>query len=162
MTRISSLTTFFAAIGAVLVTATITNAQSNAQSNFEGFTLDASSVTASVGGSTGGTTSIPAITGSTDRAGNKCLGFGDPNPDHIMTLKSRLSKLTLKVNSGGRDTTIVIQGPNGELRCGDDTGSKKDASFSGSDWDTGLYKIWVGSMESGARGNYRLSAQGQK
>jgi hypothetical protein len=158
MTRISSLTTFFAAIGSILATATITYAQSN----FEGFSLDASSQKASVAGSTGGTTSIPAITGSTDRAGNKCLGFGDPNPDHLMTIKTRLSTLTLKVNSGGRDTTIVVQGPNGELRCGDDTGIKKDASVAGSDWEAGTYKIWVGSMESGARGNYRLNAQGQK
>jgi hypothetical protein len=155
MTRLSSITTFFSAIGAILATATLTYAQAN----FEGFTLDKNVQTASVGGSTGGTTSIPALTGSTDRNGNKCLGFGDPNPDHIMTLKSRISTLSLKVNSGGRDTTIVVQGPNGELRCGDDTGSKKDASLSGADWEPGPYRIWVGSMQSGERGNYRLSAQ---
>jgi hypothetical protein len=45
------------------------------------------------------------------------------------------------------------------LRCGDDTGSKKDASLTGSDWEAGSYRIWVGSMESGSRGNYRLTAQ---
>ena len=86
MTRPSSLTTFCTAIGVVLATASLTLADPAA--NFEGFTLDAATATASVGGSTGGTTSIPAIMGSTDRSGNKCLGFGDPNPDHIMTLKS--------------------------------------------------------------------------
>jgi hypothetical protein len=154
MTRPSFLTTLFTTIGAVLATATLVHAQAN----FEAFTVTANG-TASVGGSTGGTTSIPAITGSTDRNGNKCLGFGDPNPDHLMTIKTRLSKLSLKVNSGGRDTTIVVQAPNGELRCGDDTGNKKDASVSGSDWEPGVYKVWVGSMESGARTNYRLTAQ---
>jgi hypothetical protein len=70
-----------------------------------------------------------------------------------------VSKLSLKVNSSGSDTTIVIQAPNGELRCGDDTGNKKDASVSGSDWEPGIYKVWVGSMASGARTNYRLTAQ---
>ena len=156
MKRSSSLTTLTTAIGAVLATATL----ATAQANFEGFTLDSTKTTVSVGGNTGGTTSIPAITGSTDRTGNKCLGFGDPNPDHLMTLKTRLPNLTLKVNSGGRDTTLVIQTPNGELRCGDDTGNKKDASVSGSDWEPGVYKVWVGSMESGGRGSYRLTTQG--
>jgi hypothetical protein len=154
MTRPSFLTTLLTTIGAVLATATLVHAQAN----FEGFTVPANG-TVSVSGSTGGTTSIPAITGSTDRNGNKCLGFGDPNPDHLMTVKTRVSKLGLKVNSGGSDTTIVIQGPNGELRCGDDTGNKKDASVSGSDWEPGVYKVWVGSMESGGRINYRLTAQ---
>lgn len=129
--------------------------------NFESFTLDGNKTSASVGGSTGGSTSIPNIIGSSDRSGNKCLGFGDDKPDHLMTLNQNFKKLSLKVNSSGRDTTIVIQGPNGELRCGDDTGSKKDASFSGSNWGTGVYKVWVGSMESGSRGNYRLDIQAE-
>lgn len=141
-----------------VVSATVAMAQT---ANFDGFTLDGTKKTASVGGSTGGSVSIPAIIGSSDRSGNKCLGFGDSKPDHLMTLTQGVTKLNLKVNSGGRDTTIVIQGPEGELRCGDDTGSKKDASFSGSNWSAGTYKIWVGSMASGDRGNYRLSAQAE-
>ena len=141
-----------------VVSATVALAQT---ANFDGFTLDGTKKTASVGGSTGGSVSIPAIIGSSDRSGNKCLGFGDSKPDHLMILTQGVTKLTLKVNSGGRDTTIVIQGPEGELRCGDDTGSKKDASFSGSNWSAGTYKIWVGSMASGDRGNYRLSAQAE-
>ena len=141
-----------------VVSATVALAQT---ANFDGFTLDGTKKTASVGGSTGGSVSIPAIIGSSDRSGNKCLGFGDSKPDHLMTLTQGVTKLTLKVNSGGRDTTIVIQGPEGELRCGDDTGSKKDASFSGNNWSAGTYKIWVGSMAPGDRGNYRLSAQAE-
>lgn len=142
----------------ILTSATLTLAQT---ANFDGFTLDSTKKTASVGGSTGGSVSIPAITGGSDRSGNKCLGFGDSKPDHLMTLTQDITKLNLKVNSGGRDTTIVIQGPEGELRCGDDTGSKKDASFSGTNWSAGTYKIWVGSMAPGDRGNYRLSAQAE-
>jgi hypothetical protein len=142
-----------------IVSATV--AMADVTANFDGFTLDATKKTASVGGSTGGSVSIPAITGGSDRSGNKCLGFGDSKPDHIMTLTQAITKLNLKVNSSGRDTTIVIQGPDGELRCGDDTGSKKDASFSDSNWSAGTYKIWVGSMAPGDRGNYRLSAQAE-
>ena len=142
----------------ILTSATLTLAQT---ANFDGFTLDSTKKTASVGGSTGGSVSIPAITGGSDRSGNKCLGFGDSKPDHLMTLTQDVTKLSLKVNSSGRDTTIVIQGPEGELRCGDDTGSKKDASFSGTNWSAGTYKIWVGSMAPGDRGNYRLSAQAE-
>lgn len=142
-----------------IVSATIAMAEATA--NFDGFTLDNTKKTASVRGSTGGNVSIPAITGSSDRSGNKCLGFGDSKPDHIMTLTQATTKLNLKVNSSGRDTTIVIQGPDGELRCGDDTGSKKDASFSGSNWNAGTYKIWIGSMAPSDRGNYRLSAQAE-
>ncbi len=146
-------------ITSITIAATVAMAQTAA--NFDGFTLDGTKKTASVGGSTGGSVSIPSITGSSDRSGNKCLGFGDSKPDHLMTLTQAVTKLNLKVNSSGRDTTIVIQGPENELRCGDDTGSKKDASFSGSNWSAGTYKIWVGSMTSGDRGNYRLSAQAE-
>lgn len=161
MTRISPITTLTTALIAAIATSTLAISAGHTQptANFESFTIGNGSASASVGGTTGGTTSIPAIIGSTDRSGNKCLGFGDPNPDHIMTLKQPLSKLTLKVNSGGRDTTLVVRGPNGALRCGDDTGSKKDASLVSSDWEPGVYQVWVGSMESGVRSNYRLSAQ---
>ncbi len=142
-----------------VVSATVVMAEATA--NFDGFTLNSTKKTASVGGSTGGSVSIPAITGGSDRSGNKCLGFGDSKPDHLMTLTQAVTKLNLKVNSSGRDTTIVIQGPEGELRCGDDTGNKKDASFSSSTWGAGTYKIWVGSMTPGDRGSYRLSAQAE-
>ena len=148
--------------GLIITSSVVSSAFAIAQTaNFDGFTLDGTKKTASVGGSTGGSVSIPAIIGSSDRSGNKCLGFGDSKPDHLMTLTQAVTKLNLKVNSSGRDTTIVIQGPEGELRCGDDTGSKKDASFSGNNWSAGTYKIWVGSMAPGDRGNYRLSAQAE-
>lgn len=148
--------------GLIITSSVVSSAFAIAQTaNFDGFTLDGTKKTASVGGSTGGSVSIPAIIGSSDRSGNKCLGFGDSKPDHLMTLTQAVTKLNLKVSSGGRDTTIVIQGPEGELRCGDDTGSKKDASFSGNNWSAGTYKIWVGSMAPGDRGNYRLSAQAE-
>ncbi|OUC14884.1 MAG: hypothetical protein B0A82_10780 [Alkalinema sp. CACIAM 70d] len=129
-------------------------------SNFGNFELTSGSQSVSVKGSTGGTTSLPAITSDVDRDRNKCLGFGDPKPDHMMTLKQGFSQLTLKVESG-KDTTLIVVGPGGVTRCGDDTGNKKDASITDSDWAAGTYQIWVGSMEPGMRSNYRLSVQGK-
>lgn len=127
-------------------------------SNFGQFVVESGKRVA-VNGSTGGTTSLPAVVGNADRDRNKCLGFGDPKPDHIMQLKGKFSSLTLKVDSSGKDTTLVVVAPNGEIRCGDDTGSKKDASIRATDLTEGAYKVWVGSPDPGTQINYRLTVQ---
>jgi hypothetical protein len=96
-----------------------------------------------------------------DRHNNQCLGFGDPTPDHILVLQQAFPKLTLRVNSGGSDTTLVVQGPDGVVRCGDDTGSKKDAGLTDTDWSTGSYKVWVGTVAPGVQRDYTLSIRQQ-
>lgn len=127
--------------------------------NFGNLTLGSENTSGIVTGSTGGSTSLPAIVSNRDRNGNKCLGFGDPKPDHVLVLQQPFSRLKLSVNSGGSDTTIVISGPNNLVRCGDDSDSGKDASLEDADWEAGTYQIWVGSIESRARRNYRLTVQ---
>ena len=108
-------------------------------------------------GSTGGSYSLSAIANA-DRHKNKCLGFATPTPDHIIVLQQNFSKLTIQVNSGGKDTTLLVQGPNGNtVRCGDDTGQNKEAGIVDSDWEAGCYMIWVGSLEPGVRSNYSIS-----
>ena len=110
-------------------------------------------------GSTGGSYSLSAIA-NTDRHKNKCLGFATPTPDHIIVLQQNFSKLTIQVNSGGKDTTLLVQGPNGNtVRCGDDTGQNKDAGIVDSNWEAGSYRIWVGSLEPGVKSNYSISLQ---
>jgi hypothetical protein len=128
------------------------------QANFGSLTLSQGfSPSAGVtNGFTGGSYSLAAISNS-DRAGNRCIGFASPTPDHIMVLERDFPKLTVKVNSGGADTTLLIRGPGGTVRCGDDTGSDKDASIQDNNWKAGRYSIWVGSLEEGARRNYTLS-----
>ena len=121
-----------------------------AQSNFDGLTLSASKQSGMLTGSTGGTTSLPAIVSNRDRNNHKCLGFGDPTPDHILVLQQSVPSLKLRVNSGGADTTLVVQGGQGEVRCGN------DASLSDSDWQAGTYKIWVGTTTPGVRRDYTL------
>jgi hypothetical protein len=106
-------------------------------------------------GSTGGSFSLSSLA-NRDRAGNLCLGYGSSNPDHIITLRSNFAQLNLQVDSGGNDTTLVVEGPGGVIRCGDDTGRSKDASIRDTNWQAGAYRVWVGSIESGARYDYTL------
>ncbi|MBE9118856.1 hypothetical protein IQ249_23485 [Lusitaniella coriacea LEGE 07157] len=127
--------------------------------NFDPLNLQSGFRRAAVNGFTGGSHSFVEQFGNKDSNGNVCLGYGDTAPDHIMVLESDLPKLKLQVNSGGNDTTLVIQGPNNTLRCGDDTNAaNKDAIIEGFDWSAGTYYIWTGSIEPGQRWNYRLSA----
>lgn len=112
-----------------------------------------------VEGYTGGSYSLSAIS-NRDRDRNACIGFAAPKPDHVMVLEKDFSQLNIRVNSGGKDTTLLIQGPDdATIRCGDDTGKRKDASIQGSDWKAGTYKIWVGTFNSGDKGNYTLRVE---
>ncbi|MDY7013884.1 MAG: hypothetical protein SVX43_09870 [Cyanobacteriota bacterium] len=129
------------------------------EGNFDPLTLQSGFGQTAVNGFTGGSVSFPDKFGSRDRNNNQCLGYGDTNPDHIMVLEDDLPQLTIRINSGRNDTTLVIQGPDsGTLRCGDDSGSNPDASIEDFNWKSGTYNVWVGSVEPGQRWNYRLSA----
>ncbi len=110
-------------------------------------------------GRTGGQSSLPAIVANRDRMGNLCLGYAAAMPDHVLTLQGSFAQLNLQVNSGGNDTTLVIQGPNHTVRCGDNSGRNRDASIQDTDWATGEYRIWVGTAESGGRFNYTLTVR---
>ncbi|MEG3919431.1 hypothetical protein QUA07_09835 [Microcoleus sp. T3_A4] len=114
--------------------------------------------TAVLRGSTGGSYSLSVIANA-DRHKNKCLGFATPTPDHIIVLQENFSKLTLQVHSGGKDTTLLVQGPGNAVRCGDDIGQNKDAGILDSDWQAGSYRIWVGTVEPGVKSNYTVSVQ---
>lgn len=111
-----------------------------------------------VTGETGGSYSLPSIANK-DNAGNACLGYGYSSPSHVMVLQQNFANLNLALKSGG-DTTIVVRGPNPQtVRCGDDTGSSKDASVQGPNWPAGTYEIWVGSIEAGQRLDYTLTVR---
>ncbi len=125
------------------------------QSNFGNLTLSAGKLSGTLTGSTGGSTSLPAIVSNRDRNNNRCLGFGDPMPDHVLVLQQNVPSLKLRVNSGGGDTTLVVQGTR-DVRCGDDSKRGKDASLTDTDWQAGTYKIWVGTATPGERRDYTL------
>jgi hypothetical protein len=109
-------------------------------------------------GQTGGAYSLPSIANS-DRNKKPCIGYGSDTPDHIMVLEKDFPKLTVLVNAPGKDTTLLIRGPNNLILCGDDTGSRKDANVTATNWKAGRYQIWVGSIESGQRWNYSLTVR---
>lgn len=112
--------------------------------------------TAIITGQTGGSYSLASIA-NRDGEGNHCMGYSDPEPDHTLILQDNFSKLSLKVNSGGKDTTLVIKGPNSRLRCAFGQKRQRDALISDTNWQQGKYEIWVGSMQPKRRSGYRLS-----
>lgn len=130
--------------------------------NFDSLTLSPGFSTAdgTAQGYTQGSFSLSSIA-NRDRSDNLCVGFADTTPDHILVLEQDFSQLTLQVNSGGGDTTLLVQGPNDStVRCGDDTGrTNTDASIQDSSWQAGTYKVWVGAFESGIRYDYTLTVQ---
>jgi hypothetical protein len=129
--------------------------------NFGTFNLSTNlnSAQATVQGFTGGSYSLSAIS-NRDREQKACIGFADPNPDHIMVLEKDFSQLTIQVDSNNNDTTLLIQGPDQKtIRCGDDTGKIKDASVSDRNWKSGTYRIWVGTFNSGVKRDYTLKVE---
>ncbi|MGB7311883.1 MAG: hypothetical protein WA939_03025 [Nodosilinea sp.] len=140
------------AMGAVVALPTLAQ-----QVNFESFTVSEAAPTASVSGFTTGISALSNIAGR-DRNGTVCAGFADTNPDHTMVLQQDLAALTLQVNSGGNDTSLLVQGPDGSVRCGEDSDRRNpDALIQDQSWSAGTYHIWVGSNSQGQRYSYSLS-----
>jgi hypothetical protein len=109
-----------------------------------------------VNGSTSGSYSLSSIT-KFDKNKNPCLGFSASTPDHLVVLSQGFPKLNFQVNSRGKDTTILVKTPSGQIFCGDDTDLKKDASLSLDSLPAGDYLVWVGSIEPGKRWGYTLA-----
>ena len=128
-------------------------------SEFKTLTLDDKTTSGMMMGTTGGTTSLPAVVGNSDRQNRKCLGFGDPTPDHTLILKRSFSNLSIRVNSGGGDTTLLISGPDG-VRCADAEESGKDVKLEAGNWQPGTYQVWVGTVTPGTGRDYRLTVRG--
>lgn len=112
-----------------------------------------------VKGHTGGSYSLSAIS-NRDRDKNLCIGFADTKPDHILVLEKDFARLSIKVDSGGNDTTLLLRGSDKkQIFCGDDTGNSKDASISLSNLKAGEYKLWVGTFQPGMRREYSISIE---
>ncbi len=110
-------------------------------------------------GYTGGSYSLSAMR-NRDQDKNACVGFATPDPDHIMILEKDFEHLKILVNTGGADTTLLIQGSDETtFRCGDDTGKSKDASVDDSKWQSGTYRIWVGTFNRSTKLSYTLKVQ---
>jgi hypothetical protein len=119
--------------------------------NFGKLTLTAVKTSGTLKGTTGGSVSLPAIVSNTDSSNKKCLGFADPKPDHLLVLQQDFANLGLRV-SGSGDTTLVVVGTDGTVRCG-------DTQIVDKSWRAGTYKVWVGTIAPGIRQNYTFTAQ---
>lgn len=128
-------------------------------SNFDTLTLSRGFApsAAVVQGMTGGSYSLSSI--ATRDGQNFCLGFGSPAPDHILHLEQDFPALTLLVETRGRNTTLLVQGPDQKtVRCGHGGGPRPtDTKIKDVNWKAGTYRIWVGSSEAGNRHPYKLS-----
>ncbi|MBD2426196.1 hypothetical protein [Phormidium sp. FACHB-1136] len=126
--------------------------------NFASISLSTNQPTATVNGTTAGIFALSNIA-MRDHQGLICTGFADTAPDHILTLQDPMAQLTLQVNSGGDDTTLLMQGPNDSLvHCGEDISRRNpDAQIQAQDLPAGTYRLWVGSHNQGQRINYSLT-----
>jgi hypothetical protein len=126
-------------------------------SNSGDVSVSQASPTATVSGVTAGFFSLANLA-MRDHQGHICTGFADTNPDHILTLQDSFEQLTIQVDSGGNDTTLLVQGPSDNIiRCGEDINRRNpDAQIRGQDWSPGTYRIWVGAHDQGQRYNYSL------
>lgn len=95
-----------------------------------------------------------------DSAQNRCMGYGDLMPDHIVEIQKGTEAVTLQVKSQGIDTTMAVVGPNDRVFCADDSPSGgKDAGLVLKNPSPGTYKVWVGTFDSGIEARYQLSIQ---
>jgi len=84
---------------------------------------------------------------------SSCRGWVAQTPDHILVAQTAMPNLRVLAHSR-RDTTLVIQGPDGSLYCDDDSeGRDPIISISAA---PGTYRIWVGSYEQGRNSSYKL------
>jgi hypothetical protein len=144
-------------IGLSMLTAIPAVAQSD---NLRSLTLDNQTTSGMMMGSTGGRTSLPAVVSNSDRQNQRCLGFGDPSADHTLVLKRPFSSLSLRVDSGGADTTLLISGPGG-VRCADSGEADGDVRLQQEGWEAGTYQIWVGTVTPNVGRDYRLTVRGK-
>ena len=157
MNKFSSIKYLFLLIPLIYGKSEVTLAQKNSLNNLV-LAVGANS-NEIVTGNTGGSYSLASIANS-DRDRNPCMGYGDPQPDHIITLKGDFARLKMRVNSGGNDTTLVIkQTETQTIRCGFGQNGNKDAAISDSNWSAGTYHVWVGSVVPNMRSPYRLNIE---
>lgn len=137
-------TIVLAAVGLALIAAVPAAAQDmNASTNYgevrlaPGFTPDPHLISLRAGGSIDASTRF-----------NECRGFITQQPDVRLYWDGKGS-LNLRISAiSNADTTIVVNGPNGEWYCDDDSGDDSNPVVTLNPV-AGRYEIWVGTYSSG-------------
>ncbi len=125
-------------------------------SNFGTLSLAPGKAAKNVKGYAKGAVALHKIVGDRDRNNNRCMGYGSPSPDHLLVLQKNFSRLQFQVNSG-KDTTLLLKGPDNKLYCVDDSSKGKDAGFVAKNLKAGSYKVWIGTFDLGDNYRYTLS-----
>lgn len=83
---------------------------------------------------------------SASNLSSRCMGMISSSPDYEVTYRDAGSyPLSFEFVSDG-DTTLVINAPDGEWYCDDDSGGNLDPRVYFRDAREGVYDIWVGSV----------------
>lgn len=77
-----------------------------------------------------------------------CVGYATSDPDYIIDLSGVMAYLEI-YNEGEGDTGLVINDPNGNWYCDDDSHTGTDPKISLNKASAGQYDIWVTSYSSG-------------
>lgn len=93
---------------------------------------------------------------SRDSNGEFCLGYADREPDHVLTLEEDFTELTIAINSGGADTTLLIQSDNTVL-CNDNASRQSRDAQIQAPFPKGTYQMWVGSFAQEGRHRYNVT-----
>lgn len=101
--------------------------------------------------------------GDRDSQNHRCLGYGNLEPDHVVEIQGKMSKLTFQVKTQDqKDTTLIVQGPNNVMYCSADSqDGSKNTALTISNFKEGTYKVWVGALDAGTTFRYSLSLQAQ-
>ncbi|WP_052769020.1 hypothetical protein [Aurantiacibacter marinus] len=81
----------------------------------------------------------------------ECYGMIARAPDYDVyydSTRSRTTTTLMITTLSQADTTLVINGPNGEWYCDDDSGGSFNAHVAFAAPVSGLYNIWVGTFDS--------------
>jgi hypothetical protein len=109
-----------------------------------GFTPDPYTVNIQAGGSVDGS-----------RLPGSCTGYISEAPDFEVTYSAGSLPLVFRTVSGA-DTTLIINGPDGQWYCDDDSFGDGDAQVRFNRPQSGTYDIWVGKFGSGGTAAARL------
>jgi hypothetical protein len=110
-----------------------------------------------IAGTSGGNVKVQKIARTENTATGYCDGYVNTRPNHLLKLESFFEFLRLEIQSSA-DTTILVEGTNG-VWCNDDAGSA-NPMIEGQ-WQTGLYKVWVGSYQPNTSHSYQIKIFGR-
>jgi len=102
-----------------------------------GFTPDPHRVSVTAGG-----------TIDADRLPGACTGRISDAPDYRVSYQAGSLPLVFRTLSSS-DTTLVINGPNGDWACDDDSYGDGDAEVRFDKPGSGVYDIWIGTFSGG-------------